>query len=147
MALLNILKNGEIFTTAVPGSRLDIQDEMVTVFNIQPGWQFPEDGEPVYEAVLAPPLPEPTPEEKRAQMNPLTARQFRLGLTLNDIPLSDVSGAIEAIEDPQAKAVAQIEWEYATQFERLHPLVLQLSGVLELTQEQVDAMWEQASSL
>jgi len=99
------------------------------------------DGKPV--APYEPPPP-PTPEEIRAAMSPLTARQLRLGLIGGGFSLSQVAEAIDAIPDPQQKAVAEIEWQYAAQFERLHPLIEQVSGALGLSQEQIDAMWEQA---
>lgn len=78
---------------------------------------------------------------------PLTASQMRLGLVTNGISLSQVEAAIAAIEDPQDKAVAEIEWEYASQFLRTHPLIEQIGAALGLTPEQIDAMWEAASEL
>ena len=72
---------------------------------------------------------------------PLTSRQLRLGLVTNGFALEQVEAAIAAIEDPQQRAVASIEWEYASQFERDHPLIAQVGAALELTEEQVDAMW------
>ena len=93
------------------------------------------------------PLPPPTPEEIRAAMPPLTARQLRLGLIGGGFSLSQVGQAIDAIPDEQHKAVAEIEWQYAAQFERLHPLIEQVGTSIGLTPEQIDAMWEQALSL
>ena len=89
-----------------------------------------------------PPLehPEPLPQ-------PLTARHLRLGLIANGFGLGQVEAAIAAIEDPQQRAVAQVEWEYASQFERMHPLIAQVGSALGLMQEQIDAMWQQALSL
>lgn len=74
------------------------------------------------------------PEAARAQLPPLTARQFKLGLVRNGIPLATVEALIEDDED-------LVEWNYATQFERLHPLVTGLAPVLGLTDAQVDGMW------
>lgn len=78
---------------------------------------------------------------------PLTARQLRLGLVSNGFSLDQVEATIAAIEDPQARAVAQIEWEYASQFERDHPLLQQVGAALGLTEAQIDNMWQQALSL
>ena len=99
--------------------------------------------------------PEPLPEtdpEVAAFLNPpppmptLTSRQLRLGLVLNGISLSSVEAAIDAIEDETDREVARIEWEYATTFERSHPLVNQIGAALGLTPEQIDAMWTEAAT-
>ncbi|PRD42329.1 hypothetical protein C5748_16155 [Phyllobacterium phragmitis] len=80
-----------------------------------------------------------TPEEARAVMPNLTARQLRLGL-LSLGKLEGVSVAIELLPEPD-RSQAQIEWQYATEFRRLHPLIVQLIPGLELTDEQVDTVW------
>ena len=85
---------------------------------------------------------EPPPEPLR----PLTARQLRLGLVTNGISLSSVEAAIDAIEDQTDREVARIEWEYATTFERSHPLVNQVGTALGLTPEQIDDMWTEAAT-
>lgn len=107
-------------------------------------------GKAVWQALnfqeIAPFVP-PSLEEKRAAMPTLSARQFRLGLIDGGIDLADVETAIAAIPDPVERKKGQVEWEYATQFNRLHPLVVQLSSSLGLTPEQVDAMWEGAAAL
>ena len=90
---------------------------------------------------------EPEPEPEPEGLPPLTARQIRLGLVTNGISLSQVEAAIADIEDPQSKAIAEIEWEYASQFLRTHPLIEQIGAALGLTPEQIDAMWEAASHL
>jgi len=80
-------------------------------------------------------------------LRPLTARQLRLGLVLHGISLPSVEAAIDAIEDETDREVARIEWEYATTFERSHPLVNQIGAALGLTPEQIDAMWTEAAAL
>lgn len=80
-------------------------------------------------------------------VRPLTSRQLRLGLVLNGISLSSVEAAIDAIEDETDREVARIEWEYATTFERTHPLVTQVGAALGLTPEQIDNMWAEAVKL
>jgi len=57
-----------------------------------------------------------------------------------------VEAAIDAIEDETDREVARIEWEYATTFERSHPLVNQIGAALGLTPEQIDAMWAEAAT-
>lgn len=85
------------------------------------------------------PPPEPTPEELRAQMPSITKRQLRLTLVRNGISLSDLDSAILSMGDE-----AIIEWQDASEYRRLHPLLNQVAAHLSLTQEQVDAMWQQA---
>lgn len=99
--------------------------------------QWITDGKPIepYVEPPAPPLP------------PLTARQLRLGLVSASILPSQVDAAITAIPDVTARAVAEIEWEYATQFERDHQLIEHVGVALGLTVEQIDAMWQAALEL
>lgn len=85
------------------------------------------------------PAPEPLP--------PLTARQLRLGLVAASILPSQVDAAIAAIPDAADRAVAEIEWEYASQFERDHPLIEQVGIALGLSPEQIDTMWQEALAL
>lgn len=92
-----------------------------------------------------PPPPEPTPEERRAAMTPITARQLRLTLRREaGITPAMVEGIISGIEDEGEREDALIEWEYASHYERLHPLIAQVADALELTDEAVDALWDQA---
>ena len=143
--MLHLLKDGEFVDTFVEGSKVTIDEIKVTYSPAEAGWSHGE-----YSLVEAPPHPEPeppTPEEVRATMRPLTARQFRLGLVGGGVTLTQVDAAIAAIEDAQERTVAQIEWEYATQFNRLHPLVIQLGGAFGLTPEQIDTMWTAALEL
>ena len=90
------------------------------------------------------PPPTPTPEEARAALPPITRRQLRLTLVRTGISLDNVASAIAGIEDDLTRAEAQIEWEDAATFERLHPTLLVIADGLGLTPEQVDAMWQQA---
>lgn len=80
-------------------------------------------------------------------LRPLTARQLRRGLVLNGISLSSVEATINAIKDATEREMARIDWEYATTFERSHPLVNQIGAAMGLTPEQIDAMWTKAAAL
>ncbi len=42
---------------------------------------------------------------------------------------------------------AQIEWEYATTFNRLHPLIGTVGTALGLSDTQIDALWVAAAAL
>ncbi|WP_437416342.1 hypothetical protein [Sinorhizobium meliloti] len=78
---------------------------------------------------------------------PLTARQLRLGLINNSLAPAQVTAEIEAMPDGVAKETARIEWEYATSFERMHPLIGTVGAALGLDDDQIDAMWTAALSL
>lgn len=88
--------------------------------------------------------PEPSIEEQRAVMLPLTARQLRLGLIRNGISLASIDAAIDSMSDGQAKDEARVEWEYATSFNRTHQLISTVGLAVNLTEEQIDSMWQQA---
>lgn len=90
---------------------------------------------------------EPSIEQQRAGFPRLTARQLRLGLVNNGLTPAQVSAAIEAMAEGAAKETARIEWEYATTFNRTHPLIETISDALGLTATQVDSMWLAAVSL
>ncbi|KQW62692.1 MULTISPECIES: hypothetical protein [unclassified Ensifer] len=89
----------------------------------------------------------PTVEELRAAMPSLTARQLRLGLVTNGIPLSSVTSTIGGMPAGPDKDKAQIEWEYASTFNRMHPLIATVGAALGLTEEEIDNMWLAAAGL
>ncbi len=89
----------------------------------------------------------PTDEEKRQAMPPLTARQFRLGLVNASISPSTVTATIAAMPPGPDRDKAQIEWEYATTFNRMHPLIATVGAKLGLNDVQIDAMWTAAVNL
>lgn len=75
--MLNLLRNGEVISQVSPGSTFKHGHDHTSP--AKAGW-ISMDGE--FELVQAPPVPEPeppTPEELRAQMPPLSRRQFWLG--------------------------------------------------------------------
>lgn len=90
------------------------------------------------------PFVPPTAEETRAGMSSLTARQLRLGLLAGGISPATVTATIDAMSAGPDRDAAQIEWEYATTFNRMHPLISTVGGALGRTEEQMDAMWEAA---
>lgn len=89
-------------------------------------------------------------EEKRAQylasLKSLTRRQFKLVLLENDL-LDRIENAISAIADDKTRARIQIEYTEATEFHRVSESITYMCALLELTEVQVDAMWEQALQL
>lgn len=89
----------------------------------------------------------PTAEEVRASMPSISARQLRLGLVRGGISLDTVTTTIEAMPAGPSKDEARIEWEYATTFNRMHPLIISVSSALGLSPDQVDTMWNASKDL
>ncbi len=89
----------------------------------------------------------PTVEETRAGMPPLTARQLRLGLLAAGISPSTVTATINALPAGPDKEKALVEWEFASTFNRMHPLIATVGAALGLSDVQIDAMWQAAVSL
>jgi len=87
------------------------------------------------------------PRTPSASMPALSARQIRLGLVNSGFTLAEVSAVIDMMPDGLEKETALIEWEYATTFNRVHPLINTVGAALGLTDEQIDAMWVAALSL
>lgn len=76
-------------------------------------------------------------------MRPLTRRQFRLGMASIGLTKTAIDQYIVAITDENERETAQIEWEEAGQFERLHPLVVSISAAMDLTPETIDLLWQE----
>jgi len=89
----------------------------------------------------------PSPEEARANLAPLTRRQFRLGMRQLNISTDSIAAAINAIPDDADREIALIEWEEADGFDRMHPLVISLTGAFGLQPIDVDAMWTAVSTV
>lgn len=77
----------------------------------------------------------------------LTQRQFRLALVGAGIAQVQVDAAIAAIPDPVERETASIEWQFASEFRRDHPLIDAIGGTLGLTSAQIDAIWLAAQGL
>lgn len=90
------------------------------------------EGKPVVEYTLV--------EESPADF-PLTARQLRLGLIRNGIPLSTVINAIAGIQDELQRDEAQVYWEYSTHIRWEHPMTQALIAIAGIKQADAAAMW------
>lgn len=112
-----------------------------------------EHGRELYEAVkataapyVAPPLP--TPEEARAAMPALTSRQFWLAAVSIGVTKETVAATVDGLTISDAdKAWMKVELMEATEFERLHPAVVDLAVALNIPPEQLDALWTWAGNL
>lgn len=77
----------------------------------------------------------------------LTARQLRLMLLNIGITETMVNDEIAAIADEVERSTAQIEWKFASTYERHHPLIDQMASAFQLLPTQVDDLWLAAADL
>ncbi len=126
----------------IPGGAVDVEPPVVPDGHRarwSNGWAF--------EAIPQPePEPEPPPPPPMVIPQSVTMRQARLAL-LGIGLLDDVDAAIAAIPDPVQRKAAQIEWEYAQTVDRNSPFTQQMAAGLNLTAEQLDALFTQAAGL
>lgn len=135
-------EDGDTINPAIPVEAVEINpDDHAHLVEYPDAWRWQDGAVVAYEP---PPL---TPEEVRAAMRPLTARQFRLGLLNAGISPTVVTATIGGMPAGPDKDKAQIEWEYATTFNRTHPLIATVGGALGLTEDQIDVMWLAAANL
>lgn len=73
--------------------------------------------------------------------NPLTAKQFRLGLVRNKISLSTVQAAINNLPTQLLRDEAQIYWEYSNEFDWNHPTTQTLLTSVGFNENTAAAMW------
>lgn len=90
-------------------------------------------------------------EEELDSLKPIvphvvTRRQARQALLIRGL-LDLVEPAIDAIENPLQRDLAQIEWEDATEFERSRPIVIQIGLALGLDEDGLDELFIFASTL
>ncbi|MYM34947.1 hypothetical protein GTP38_11425 [Duganella sp. FT94W] len=76
----------------------------------------------------------------------VTRRQARQSLLLAGL-LEAVQPTIDAIADPVRRGLAQIEWDDSLEFERRHPLVMNVGVALGLDDAALDALFIQAAAL
>lgn len=76
----------------------------------------------------------------------VTRRQARQALLLAG-QLENVQPAIDAIQDPVIRAMAQIEWDDSQEFERNRPLVSSIGMALGLDSAALDDLFITASRL
>ena len=93
-------------------------------------------------------LPEPVEPIPPPPVTSVTARQARLWLLRAGVTDAIVRTAIESTLPPNKAAEALIEWEYATSFDRDHPLVKAILGkLLKLSEDGIQAAFEEAAKL
>jgi hypothetical protein len=75
----------------------------------------------------------------------ITPRQLRLWLMKQGVTSALVETAISGMPSP-TKEAALIEWEYALEFRRDHPLVQQLGAVLGFDAATMETGWREAAA-
>lgn len=82
----------------------------------------------------------------RSAMPDLTPRQFRQAMFLTGITEDQVLQVINMQTEP-TKTMALIEWEYSTAFVRSNPLLNQLLPFFEVSQTDLDDLWDLGANL
>ena len=77
----------------------------------------------------------------------VTPRQIRLALIDRGIMPEQITQMLSGIEDEVLRAKALAEWEFASEVKRDHPLIAQLAGALEFTDEDVDEVFREAKAI
>lgn len=76
----------------------------------------------------------------------ISARQIRLALIGAGLSLSDIDTALNSLPEP-TKSYAQVEWQYASEFERDNELVANVGLMLGWGSTELDALWDIAYGL
>ena len=87
--------------------------------------------------------PEAAQERRVLALTPLTRRQFMLALVHYDLD-EIIEIKIDEIEDIPTRKNVKIEYKESTTFVRTSSSVQSLAQILELSDEQLNDMWEQA---
>lgn len=113
-------------------------------------WAFESDGS--QDHLITQDMTPITIEERDALLAPppvipqiVTMRQARRALLAANL-YTQVNTAIAAMTGPQGDA-ARIDWEFATTVERSNPLFISLASTLNLTTEQLDALFVAAAGI
>ena len=85
-------------------------------------------------------------EQYLASLRPLTRRQFKLALLHADLTTT-IEQAIADVADAKLKAVLEIEYTEATEFVRTSESVAYICNLLELSDDEINAVWENALTL
>ena len=85
-------------------------------------------------------------EQYLASLRPLTRRQFKLALLHADLTTT-IEAAIANVADAKLKAVLEIEYTEATEFVRTSESVAYMCNLLELSDDEINAVWENALTL
>ncbi len=82
----------------------------------------------------------------RAAIPAITRAQAKAALIVTGM-ISLVQPAIDAIEDPLQRALAQNDWDERLHFERNNPTLAAMAGALGMTDAQLDDLFALAATL
>lgn len=74
-------------------------------------------------------------------------RQLRIALVQSGISISSIEAELNAIPDSMQREIALIEWEYALEIRKDHPLVINLALALSLSNNQIDNIFILANTI
>ena len=77
----------------------------------------------------------------------LTRRQFRLALVMNGFDLATITSLIQQIPDETYRQMVMIEWEDTVEFEIDSKTLIMMAKLMNISKEQVNAIWQQALTL
>jgi hypothetical protein len=129
-AVVNVIEYSETPTQPPPGFGEGYS--AVQSDEVGPGWTY-------IDGILAAPPQPPSPP--LPPVSSVTPRQARLAL-LNAGLLSQVQAAVGASEE-----ATKISWDFATVINRDDPLIIAIGSALDLSSEQIDALFESAATL
>ena len=76
----------------------------------------------------------------------VSRRQFKQAAVLSGLSLSEIEGQLMTMDEPK-KSLALIAWNDSLSFVRREPMVEQLGSAMGLNTQQLDDLWELASTL
>lgn len=77
----------------------------------------------------------------------ISARQIRLWLVAHGYTLAQVEQAIDGIPGQQQREMVRVEWEYAPEIVRTHPMLVPLAAALGLDEAAVNQAFREAAAL
>jgi hypothetical protein len=76
----------------------------------------------------------------------VTPRQIRIALVMSGISLSTIEAMIDNLPEPD-RSITKITWEYSVEFQRNNPLLNAIAPIFGFTQQQIDELFQLASTL
>jgi len=76
----------------------------------------------------------------------VTPRQMRIALVMSGVDLNLIENMINNLPEP-SKTITRVTWEYSVEFQRNNPLLIAMAPALGLTNEQIDQLFQLASTL
>lgn len=84
---------------------------------------------------------------ERSQYSSLTRYQFKRCLLENGFRSADIEAQILTIEDEMTRELTMLGFKEATNFVRTDDSIIAMQGILGLSDEQIDDLWEYALKL